>query len=118
MIIALRCLFIAVLLVMLVGTAWATAQEGVIAGGGHVLAYRWGVMTLFDAYFGFITFFVWVAYKETSNLARVAWFIGIMLLGNIAMASYMLLQLFRVPADASIRSVILRRNDAEGSRDA
>ena len=118
MIIALRCLFIVILLVMIAGTAWATAEENVFVGGDHVLAYRWGVMTLFDAYFGFITFFVWVAYKETSNLARAGWFVAIMLLGNIAMASYMLLQLFRVPADAPIRSVILRRKDAEGSQDA
>jgi len=117
LIIALRCLFIVVLVVMLAGTVWAIAQEDVFAGGHHILAYRWGVMTLFDAYFGFITFFVWVAYKETSNLSRLAWFVAIMLLGNMAMAAYMLIQLFRVPADASIRSVILRRNDAEGSQD-
>jgi hypothetical protein len=118
MIVALRCLFVAILVVMLIGTAWATAQENVFAGGDHILAYRWGVMTLFDAYFGFITFFVWVAYKESSNLARVGWFIAIMLLGNIAMASYMLIQLFRVPAGAGIVNVILRRADAEGSRNA
>ena len=66
-------------------------------------------MTLADAYFGFITFFVWLAYKERTNLSRVAWFIAIMLLGNIAMASYMLLQLFRVPADGSVEQVFLRR---------
>jgi hypothetical protein len=112
MIVALRCLFIAILLVMLIGTAWAVAQEDVFVGGHHILAYRWGVMTLFDAYFGFITFFVWVAYKESSNLARVAWFVAIMLLGNIAMASYMLIQLFRVPADAAIERVLLRRSTA------
>jgi hypothetical protein len=112
MIVALRGLFITVLVVMLIGTVWATSQENVFAGGDHILAYRWGVMTLFDAYFGFITFLVWVAYKETSNAARVAWFVAIMLLGNIAMASYMLVQLFRVPASAAIADVILRRADA------
>jgi hypothetical protein len=112
MIVALRALFISILLVMLIGTIWAMSQENVFDGGGHILAYRWGLMTLFDAYFGFITFFVWVAYKEPSNLARLSWFVAIVLLGNIAMASYMLIQLFRVPADASIQSVILRRAGA------
>ena len=112
MIIFLRCLFFAILITMLVGTGWAMAQEGVFEGGAHMMPIRWAVMTLFDAYFGFITFFVWVAYKETSNVARVAWFIAIMLLGNMAMATYMLIQLFRVPADASLDRVFVRRSAA------
>lgn len=108
MIVFLRVLFSIVLVVMLVGTAWATVQENVFAGGHHMMPYRWAVMTLFDAYFGFITFFVWVAYKERSNFARIAWFVAIMLLGNMAMATYMLIQLFRVPADAPVERVLLR----------
>ena len=110
MIIALRVLFTLILVIMIAGTVWAMAEENVFDGGAHMLKYRWGWMTLADAYFGFITFFVWLAYKETSNLARVAWFVAIMLLGNMAMASYMLLQLFRVPADASLDRVFLRKS--------
>lgn len=110
MIVALRLLFALILIAMIGGTVWAMAQETVFEGGGHILQYRWGWMTLADAYFGFITFFVWLGYKERTNLARLAWFIAIMLLGNIAMASYMLLQLFRVPADASIEQVFLRKS--------
>lgn len=109
MIVALRVLFALILIVMIGGTIWAMAQETVFEGGGHILKYRWGWMTLADAYFGFVTFFVWVAYKERTNLARIAWFAAIMLLGNIAMASYMLLQLFRVPADAPVEQVFLRK---------
>lgn len=112
MIIALRCLFAVILATMLIGTIWATLQEDVFEGGSHILRYRWGVMTLADAYFGFVTFFVWVAYKETSTPARVVWFIAVMLLGNIAMSAYVLLQLFRVPPDARLDGVLLRRSPA------
>ena len=31
----------------------------------------WTIATLFDAYYGFITFYVWVAYKERRWLPRV-----------------------------------------------
>jgi hypothetical protein len=42
-------------------------------------------------------------------VARGAWLIAILLLGNIAMAVYALIQLFRVPLDAKIEDVLLRR---------
>jgi predicted permease len=105
MIIVLRVLFIAILAAMIVGTTWASLEENVFDGGSHVLRYRWGIMTLADAYFGFLTFFVWVAYKETTIVARLAWFVAIMLLGNIAMSLYVLLQLFRVPPGTRISSL-------------
>ena len=46
-------------------------------------ANPWAVATLYDAYFGFLTFYVWVAYKERSMWSRVSWFVLIMGLGNI-----------------------------------
>ena len=66
---------------------------------------------LFDAYWGFITFFVWVAFKQTSNIARVLWFVAIMLLGNIAMSAYCLNELFRTPRDGKLADVLVRRRD-------
>jgi hypothetical protein len=53
-----------------------------------------------------------VVYKEASWIARVAWLLGILLLGNIAMAVYMLIQLFRVPVSARIEDVLLRKTAA------
>lgn len=69
----------------------------------------WAMATLWDAYFGFITFFVWVCYKEASTATRVVWFVLIMGLGNIAMSAYVLLQLFRLKADEPVANVITRR---------
>jgi predicted permease len=106
----LRCLFLVILVAMLAGTVWASLEEDVSAGGSHILSYRWGWMTLADAYFGFITFYVWVAYKETTLVARLGWLVAILVLGNIAMSVYVLIQLFRVSPDASLDQVLLRRN--------
>lgn len=68
----------------------------------------WAVATLFDAYFGFLTFFVWVCFKERSLAAKLIWFVLIMGLGNIAMSGYVLIQLFRLKSDEPLSNLVLR----------
>lgn len=106
----LRILFIIVLVSMLVVTGWASSQVALWKTPREVVMHPWFIATLFDTYWGFITFYVWLAYKETSNAARLLWLIAIVLLGNIAMASYLLIQLFRLPAGARIEELLLRRS--------
>jgi predicted permease len=74
-----------------------------------VATHPWFIATLFDTYFAFLTFYAWVAYKETGNVARALWLIAILLLGNITMAIYMLRQLFRLPTDATMEQLLLRK---------
>lgn len=112
MIIGLRVFFIAVLLSMLAVTSWASLECALWKTPREVATHPWFIATLFDTYWAFLTFYCWVAYKEVSWVARIGWLIGILLLGNIIMAIYMLIQLFRVPADATIEQVLLRRRTA------
>ena len=114
MIVLLRTLFLVVLASMLWVTSWASVKCPLFAVPREVFAHPWFIATMFDAYWGFTTFFVWVCYKETSWLARVAWFVAIMLLGNIAMASYWLAELFRTPHDGKLADVLLRRHYGAG----
>src|SRR5215472_3861364 len=72
-------------------------------------ANPWAVATLWDAYFGFTTFFIWVCYKESRLSMRILWFVLIMALGNIAMSCYVLLQLFRLKPDQPVSDVVTRR---------
>ena len=51
-------------------------------------ANPWAIATLYDAYFGFVTFYVWVAYKERKTWSRILWFLLIMGLGNIATPAF------------------------------
>lgn len=105
----LRILFAVILASMIGVTTWAGSKRNMFEAGGELIRNPWGVATLFDAYFGFLTFFVWVAYKERSLLARAVWFVLIMTLGNIAMAFYVLVQLFRMPAKGTVEDLLLRR---------
>ena len=110
MIIFLRFAYIGVLITMACVTTWASDLVALWRTPHAVVTHPWFIATLFDTYFAFLTFYAWVAYKETSNLLRVAWLLAILILGNIAIAGYMLIQLFRLPPDAKIEGLLLRRN--------
>ena len=103
-------IFFAFVLFSMIGvTSWASFIENVFVGGAKIVAEPWGVATLFDTYFAFLTFYVWVYYKETSVFARWAWLVAILLFGNIAMALYMLIQLRRWPSGSGIEDLLLRK---------
>lgn len=109
MIWSLRIFFIVILIAMFAVTGWASSVVALWNTPRAVATHPWFIATLFDTYFGFLTFYLWVAYKEPRTMARISWLIGILLLGNIAMAGYMLIQLFRLPADATMDQLLLRR---------
>lgn len=108
----LKILFGAILLSMLYVTTTAMMERGVFEAGAALWPDAWFRATLADAYFGFVTFFVWVAYKERRAAAKVIWFILIMSLGNIAMSVYMLIQLSRLKPGDSWESLLLRQPTA------
>lgn len=105
----LRIAFTGVLISMLCVTSWASSIVALWKTPRAVATHPWFIATLFDTYFAFLTFYAWVAYKETRNAARIAWLVAILLLGNIAMAIYMLNQLFRLPANATMEQLLLRK---------
>ena len=109
MLLPLRLATAFVLIAMLAVTTWASLQIPLWETPRAVATHPWFIATLFDTYFAFLTFYVWLAYKETSNLARVTWLVAILLLGNIAMAIYLLRELFRLPKDATMEDLLLRR---------
>ena len=109
MILTLRLFFIVVLVSMISVTSWAGSHVALWKIPHETWTHPWFIATLFDAYWGFLIFWCWVAYKEVSWVARLAWLIAILLLGNIAMAVYALIQLFRVPLRARVEDVLLRR---------
>lgn len=107
---ALRLLFGFILVSLAAYTSWASTQQAVWEWQGLTQgADRWWTLaTLIDAYYGFLTFYAWVFYKERSLAGRLGWFVGIMLLGNMAMAAYVLLQLQRLPAGRPAAEILLR----------
>ncbi|MFN4260097.1 MAG: DUF1475 family protein [Gemmataceae bacterium] len=100
-------LFVLILLTMITVTVWASLDRSLFEAG-YLFAEPWFVATFCDAYCGFLTFYVWVAYKEQSQLSRMVWFLAIMGLGNIAMAIYMLVQLLKFRDGDSWEQLLLK----------
>ncbi len=89
-------LFVGIFVCMTYATVIATLDRGVFTAGRDLWPDRWFRATLLDAYCGFLTFYVWVAYKESWWLPRSIWFVLIMLLGNFAMSGYVLWQIVKL----------------------
>lgn len=105
----LKLIFILALLAILGATGWASSQMPFWQTPRELVTHPWFLATLVDTYLAFFTFWLWVAYKERSNLARLLWLVLIFGLGNMAIAGYMLWQLFRLPPQASVEELLLRR---------
>jgi hypothetical protein len=105
---ALKFLFAAIFLWMTVLTVRTSLAVSLWRAWDSYAANPWAVATLYDAYFGFVTFWVWVAYKENTVWSRVFWLVLILGLGNIAMSLYVLIQLFRLKADQSVEALFRR----------
>ena len=100
---------IAVFLAMVAVTTWASLDANVLVGFQRLLADRWGVATLFDAYFGFLWFWLWIAYKENSPWRSLLWLLLLFALGNLAMAAYVMVQLARLKPGEGIETLLLRK---------
>ena len=111
MIVFLRVLFAAILAGMLAVTISASLERGVFEAAAELWADAWFRATLADAYFGFITVYVWIAYREPGWVRRIVWFVLLMALGNIAIAGYLLWALFRLPPGAPLERLLLRAGD-------
>jgi len=108
MIDALKGLFLAILVVMLWATVSSSLERDVLTAGAALWPDPWFRATLADAYCGFLTFYGWVFYREASWVRRLLWFLGIMSLGNIAVALYMLILLLQLPKGSGVERLLLR----------
>jgi hypothetical protein len=106
----LRFIFIGFLAAILGTTIWAGSVVALWDTPREVATHPWFIATLVDTYLAFFTFWLWVAYKETGWISRLAWLVAILFLGNIAMAIYVLIKLFRLPADAPLEKLLLRQS--------
>ena len=112
MILFLRGLFLVVLASMLAVTTWASLQCPLFGVPRAVATHPWFIATLFDTYWAFMAFFLWVCFKQAAISARLAWFVSIILLGNIAIAAYCLRELFSVSRTEPLSTVVTRQRES------
>lgn len=91
-------------------TVRASLHQSILEAAGPLVRNPWGLATLFDAYFGFLTFYLWLAYKESRWWPRFYWLALILLLGNFAMAGYVLREVNRADDHNLLPDLLARRN--------
>lgn len=102
-----------VLAVMLYVTVSASLHEDIVSATRGLWPDPWFRATLADAYCGFLFFWLWVAWREQSLAQGVLWFVLIMILGNLAMAGYVLLQVRRLQPEEGIEALLLPRKEQQ-----
>jgi len=105
----LKLLFGFIFLFMVVMTVRTSLQVSLWNALPSFAASPWAMATLYDAYFGFLTFFCWLAWRERSLGLKILWFVLIMAGGNIAMSLYVLLQLFGLKPKESVSALFRQK---------
>jgi len=105
----LKLLFGFIFVFMVVMTVRTSMQVSLWSAMPAFAASPWSMATLYDAYFGFITFFCWLAWREHSLGVKIVWFVLIMAGGNIAMSLYVLIQLFQLKAEENVSGLFRQK---------
>ena len=106
---ALAAIVGAIFVWMIVLTVRTSMAVSLWSAWGPLAANPWAVATLYDAYFAFFAFWLWVAWRERTVWERALWLVAIFALGNIAMSFYVLIQIFRLRADEPVDALFRRR---------
>jgi hypothetical protein len=103
--------FFTVVLIAMVGvTVRASLDRNVLDAVVEFWSDPWGRATLFDTYFAFLTVYLWIFFRERGRLARTGWLIGLLLLGNLAIAAYFLRALWTA-SGGDWRTIFPRREE-------
>ena len=82
--------------------------------GGYIVVCQepWGLATMFDAYFGFMAFWLYVAWRENNNFVRFGWWVALMLLGNFAIAGYALSCLLGKAGESNLTKIFFTKKSS------
>lgn len=107
----LKVIFGAIFITMVVMTVHTQSRKSIMLSPNEFSwqTSPWACATLLDAYFGFITFYAWVWFKERTVVSRIVWFVLVMSLGNIAMSGYVLIELFRLGDNEPASAILTNR---------
>lgn len=102
-------LFACIFLALLALTVAASLDRDVLTALGQLWPDAWFRATLADAYFGFLTVWLWVAWRERGWAPRLVWLVLFLLLGNFAMSGYAMIQLWRLGPGEPVGNLLLRK---------
>lgn len=108
----LQFLFLAVFALLLAGTVRASLDRNLIDALRDLWPDPWFQVTLLDTYFGFLTVWLWIAWREPGIARKLLWAVLIATLGNFAIAGYLLRRLAGLKEGEGVRELLVGRPEA------
>jgi len=106
----LKFLFLGMSLFMVYLAIRTSIQSDMFHLSPLVLNEPWFKTTLVDFYFNITIISSWVVYKENNLFRSILWIVAFILLGSIATAFYVFLQLNQLREGKTIEDVLCRRS--------
>ena len=96
----------------MVGVTIMTSFQSNLFAMWPILAKEpWMIATLQDFYFNILIISTWMFYKERKILPCALWFLAFVLLGSIATAFYVFLQICKLKSDEGPEAILTARAD-------
>ena len=109
---AIIIVFVLILVSMASSIIHALLTADFFESGSMLMKDAWGRTTLLEAYLAFVVFYVWVFYKE-QLFGKILWFFLIMGIGNVAIATYVLIQIAKMGKNDPWAKLLLNDSDYE-----
>ena len=105
---ALKIFFALISVTMIVVTIITSLKSNFFEEFSTLMSQPWVPATLIDFYFNITILSAWVLYKEKRLIIAAVWIVLFVLLGSIATAFYVFLQLMKLKPGDNLQSVLLK----------
>lgn len=110
--IAIRTISVVAVVSMVAAISYGFLTGSFFDDGSAIWALPWGRVTLIDLYVGLAIFALWVAIREARMSIKFFWWVGLVVLGNLAAAIYLMLASF---SSANYRELLLGKHRPFGT---
>lgn len=110
MITFLKVLFSAVFVFMCYKVITTSLESSLFKEWDFLAAIPWMRATLWDFYANVLVIYVWLCYKEKSLFLKILWLVLLVCLGSIGSCAYMLIQLFKLNKNDTLKELFTKQN--------
>jgi uncharacterized membrane protein YczE len=109
MITALKIIFSALLVFMTIIVVSTSLESSLFEEWDFLAGIPWMRATLWDFYANVLVIYCWVLYKERNWLFKLIWLVLLVTLGSIGSCLYVLVALFRLPGNATVKDLLTQQ---------